>query len=679
MKRAGRLLWMAVACAAALMLAGNARADDVLERQLDQLVLLGYDQPDQALLRLERLSAKIAGSPKNLRALLFAQAQIEAMRGNGAPKARALADRLRAQSSDSGQADLVGAIVAETAFQLDTAGALASRALSAMEPACAPAADIPAACDYRSVWLALRMSKRFQDYTGAYAHADALSLRALNLAERANDKYRLAVTLGAKAVALARQDDQAEADRVLARAHGLAEGSPATLVQVLMAEALVSDMRNRVDDSLRVRSKAAKLADQLGAVRAAARQRVNLSDTYLRLARPNDARRVALLALPVVQSFQDRRLERTLRLNLAMAYIALGQVAPALSEMNKGLALGEPGKAVDRQALELRELGEAMARAGQYKQALALYHEERALSAEARKIQRESALRELSLKYDSVNKQADLDLLQREKVLQRESLANHQLARQAWMAVLLLLSLSVVLAVIMVRRVRRTNRDLAASHALLRAQSERDPLTDLANRRHFMAVMQSQGPGHFEGALLMVDIDHFKHVNDHHGHAGGDVVICEVVRRINEAVRVKDLVVRWGGEEFLIFAPNVPTDQLEMMAQRVLVNVCAKPVHLPTGTLDISVSIGFASFPLPPHRVPLRWEQAVNLVDMALYTAKSQGRNRAIGITHVEVQDAGHLQEIEADFERARQNGLVELHQILGPGQTTSSMALASV
>ena len=94
-------------------------------------------------------------------------------------------------------------------------------------------------------------------------------------------------------------------------------------------------------------------------------------------------------------------------------------------------------------------------------------------------------------------------------------------------------------------------------------QSERDPLTNLANRRHFLSVMQAEqarggAEAGFDGALLLVDIDHFKHVNDSHGHAAGDIVLCEVARRLNEAVRGDDLVVRWGGEEFLVLALKVP-------------------------------------------------------------------------------------------------------------------------
>lgn len=684
MRRPGRI-WVGLACTVAFTLAGVAHAGDSLEQQLDRLVLLGYDQPDTALHKLAQLRADMVRSPHALNAALFAQAQIEAMRGSGAAPARALADELRAQASDTGQpalaaqADLVGAMAAETAYQIDTSGALSERALRVLEPACAAASGVPQGCDYRAVWLALNMSERFEDYAGAYARADALRLRALDLAERANDAYRLALTLSARALALTRQNDQVGAHRDLDRAYRLAGSSSNTQARVKMMDAMMADARHQPESGLRAQIEAVALADESGSKRLAAHQRVNLAYYFLKQNRPAEALRAAQQALPVVQAFGDQRIERTLRLNMALAHTALGDIKQAMLEMDKGRSLGESGKAVDREANELRELGEAMSKAGQPQQALTLFHEERALSAKAREVQRESAMKDLRIKYDSQRKQVDLELLQRDQLLQQEALANHALARQAWMAVALLMALSVVLAVVLVKRVREANRRLAVSHALLRAQSERDPLTDLANRRHFMAVMESGQAAHFEGALLMVDIDHFKHVNDRHGHAGGDVVICEVARRINEAVRAHDMVVRWGGEEFLIYASSVPVGQLELLAQRVLLNVSTRPVQLETGELEISVSIGFASFPLQPHRVSLRWEQAANLVDMALYTAKTQGRNRAIGITSVHVHEADRLREIETDFEQARQSGQVELQQILGPKQSTSGSAWGSV
>jgi diguanylate cyclase (GGDEF)-like protein len=246
-----------------------------------------------------------------------------------------------------------------------------------------------------------------------------------------------------------------------------------------------------------------------------------------------------------------------------------------------------------------------------------------------------------------------------------------------------------VLVALLYKRVRDINRRLAHNHAFLRAQSQRDPLTGLANRRglHEAAQKSTEDTGGvrhaFSGALLLVDIDHFKHVNDGHGHAAGDAALVEVARRLASVVRDNDLVARWGGEEFLIYMPGVAAPQAQALAERVLQAVGAGPVLLPaqagahaqpqplTGApakaLRVTVSVGYGCFPLPPARLPLTLERAINLADMALYTAKGQGRNRAVGVTAARADEDAALQLIEADFEQAWNDGRITLLRTPGP------------
>ena len=240
------------------------------------------------------------------------------------------------------------------------------------------------------------------------------------------------------------------------------------------------------------------------------------------------------------------------------------------------------------------------------------------------------------------------------------------------MGALLLLSLGLVVVTLV--RMRRAQARLTANQRLLRAQSERDPLTDLSNRRHFLAVMdqrtREQPDEGFEGALMMIDIDHFKNINDWHGHAAGDAVIVEVARRIRAAVRESDLVVRWGGEEFLVFSPALPGEDLALMADRVLRGIGGETIDTPAGPLRVTASIGFASFPLggaAGAELRLHWEQAVNWADMVLYKAKAEGRNRGVGITAVEAPNADMLASLLQDFDGACLNGQVQLRQLPGP------------
>jgi predicted signal transduction protein with EAL and GGDEF domain len=115
-------------------------------------------------------------------------------------------------------------------------------------------------------------------------------------------------------------------------------------------------------------------------------------------------------------------------------------------------------------------------------------------------------------------------------------------------------------------------------------------------------------------------------------------------------------------------APAPDAAMLQAMARRVLDAVALVPVPLPGGgTLRVTASVGYACFPLPPDLQPLSLDRAINLVDMALYTAKNQGRNNATGIVQAQAHDAAALQLLELDFDLARHEGRVLLERLNGP------------
>ena len=349
---------------------------------------------------------------------------------------------------------------------------------------------------------------------------------------------------------------------------------------------------------------------------------------------------------------------------------------PALYEGKQDLArveqLTRSAGLTALQATALREFDQALASAGDLRGALDLFKRERDLSTRVMQDNRAAALALLQQRNDRERKQRDIELLARDNELKTAALANRDTMLQVWAVAAVVLGLSAAAVGLLYRRVRETNRRLVASQAQLRVQSERDPLTNLANRRHFLSVMQAEqarggADAGFDGALLLVDIDHFKHVNDGHGHAAGDIVLCEVARRLNQAVRGDDLVVRWGGEEFLVLALKVPAAQAEQMAARILAVIGEQPVMVQGVAVRVTVSIGYARFPLPPDVLPIAWEQAINLADMALYTAKNQGRNRAVGIVAAQAPAAPELRAIEDDFDRAWHEGKIMLQVAPGP------------
>jgi two-component system, chemotaxis family, response regulator WspR len=192
---------------------------------------------------------------------------------------------------------------------------------------------------------------------------------------------------------------------------------------------------------------------------------------------------------------------------------------------------------------------------------------------------------------------------------------------------------------------------LERANVELRESAYTDSLTGLRNRRFFHEWQAEKiGTGSLtrvDGVppllLALMDVDHFKQVNDKLGHNAGDIVLKEVAQRLRSIARGDDFVVRWGGEEFLYVGLNYEGEALERQAQRILMAVGALPIPIEGGTppsLNITVSIGWTPWPwtdAPPEeeggaKPALGIERSLALADTAIYIAKRDGRNRAFGV-----------------------------------------------
>ena len=657
--------------------AGGAVAPALAER-IDVLTRDGYEHPEEALRALTHLRSEHEAAPEAQRLLLQAIGTVEALSGASA-RAAATADRLRALAVDdlSGRmqasADLVRAKMAEANGQTDVAANLAQSALTVLQADCrgaTPQSGVPEACDYRAVWTLLAVLERRARGLGVPVTATRHAQAALDLAEAAGDTRRQALNLSALALLAQGRGEPDAATWLLAQARRVGPtGDAAFQGRLFNIQAQLAALRGDKAGHMRALEEALALAVQSKSPRLETQMLVNLGDAYARQNRPADALRLAERALPIARRYNDVSTERVLVTNIGIAKIGVGRVADGRHDLARALELWQQTGEMGRQVQTLFEYGEALAQAGDARGALELYHRERALSAELMRVNRTIALKDLQSRNDAEARERDIELLSRDNALKTEALANRDLQQRIWWLLAAVMALASVLVALLYRRVREANRRLAASHLQLQAQSERDPLTNLANRRHFQAVMtarsaRSQG---FEGALLLVDIDHFKRINDGQGHATGDQVLVEVARRLNQAVRSDDLVVRWGGEEFLILAPSAAPEQIDQMALRVLNALGSEPVRIGKTSLQVTASIGYARFPLPPYTTDVPWEQAINLADMALYTAKNQGRNRAVGIVSTRASTREALREIEADFDQAWHAGRVTLLQTPGP------------
>ena len=178
-------------------------------------------------------------------------------------------------------------------------------------------------------------------------------------------------------------------------------------------------------------------------------------------------------------------------------------------------------------------------------------------------------------------------------------------------------------------RTKVLQEELVVQSRRLEALIFEDPLTGLANRRFIL----TQLAGHVSGArrhgrpvsIAMLDIDHFKAVNDHHGHAAGDHVLAAVTHALREHLRAEDQLGRLGGEEFLALLPDAGADAASATAEKLRAEVASSPVSYDGRELGVTISAGWATWGGEDA------EEFLRRADDALYDAKRGGRNRVAG------------------------------------------------
>ena len=195
--------------------------------------------------------------------------------------------------------------------------------------------------------------------------------------------------------------------------------------------------------------------------------------------------------------------------------------------------------------------------------------------------------------------------------------------------------------------VAERTRDLAEANRQLELASFTDPLTGLSNRRFLTSTIRPDvvqairnhreppaDPLHRDLVVYLLDLDHFKRLNDRAGHDAGDAVLVETARRLRGVVRASDLVVRWGGEEILVVSRWTDRAAGALLAERLLEAVGGEPFR--TGadrTSTLTCSIGWAPFPWSTEDPDaVLFEEVLSLADHALFLAKREGRNRAFGV-----------------------------------------------
>jgi len=398
----------------------------------------------------------------------------------------------------------------------------------------------------------------------------------------------------------------------------------------------------------------------------------NIGDLAIRTKRFEAGIQVLNEALVLAEETNDVLTEELIRFNLGFIDVHLGQYEQGLAAMQR--VADEARGAWSNSEFEklLGEYAEALTMANRHQQANEVLIEQRQLRESVFNTELQKNVTELQNLYDSKDKAQQIELLQRQNQLSDQLLENErqrQLILVLGVAVALLLS---ALAFYLYRSARRSNQALQHANAQLADQSLRDPLTGLLNRRAMQQELQRQEREQqpLSDAMVLLDIDYFKRINDHHGHSAGDEVIRAVAQRLLEICRDDDKVIRWGGEEFLIYLKNTDREALPRFVLRMLKAIGEKPVDTDSAGLSITATAGFISYPFGDlNQTEMDWEATLQLVDKALYAGKVHGRNQAWGIVSLNVPFAEAHKVLDTDLAKAIEKNFVSAITLHGPKQ----------
>ncbi|MDP9084118.1 MAG: GGDEF domain-containing protein [Pseudomonadota bacterium] len=437
-------------------------------------------------------------------------------------------------------------------------------------------------------------------------------------------------------------------------------GDEAALVEMEVQLADIADRRGDRAEERRASLAGLEHAERAGSSKWLELALLNLGDSYLKTRDFAESLKYSKQALPIMLRTNQRDDEQVTLFNEGLAYIGLGSIKAGQKLAEGAIARSLAGSdLLDAKEL-LKEYAEALEHAGYLMMAIQVYHRYEDLNEKFMTNTRQRAFLELSAQFDDERRARELELLRRDNALKVSEMHRQRLMQQ-FMAALAMFIAGICAALIWAfARGRRANRRL-------RFSSEHDPLTGLSNRRYFNEhVLAVDGERPVGGCVLLADLDHFKRINDTHGHPAGDAVLAAMSQRLSAALREDDKLVRWGGEEFLAVLRPMKPAQADLTAARLLHAVRREPVAWNGQLIRCTISIGYACFPIAGSATDISLDAAISLVDKALYEAKRRGRDRACLIKAVSACNEQELMAISSEFESATNDSRVQLVEILG-------------
>ena len=402
--------------------------------------------------------------------------------------------------------------------------------------------------------------------------------------------------------------------------------------------------------------------DDVGAI---AEAKMLLGSALVEHGDTQNGRKLLQEAMAFAQSSGQLKLMQEGRLALARAYMKEQSFELALAEARTGTVEARKHRDLREQISFLSLQLNAFVSVGEFKKALDIQSVIQQLREALLDSENKSAIEGLQAEIEVIRQSHTLEKLEESKQLALAQAEQEKLQTTlVWSISLAALLFTFLIwsrykqrqqTIILRREVRQQtltlqekNEELQAAYRTLEEVSLRDPLTSLYNRHY----LESQLPGEIRRSqfssnqstdtnkskqdllCLLIDIDHFKRINDDYGHIAGDKVLTSFAQVLKHVFRLTDLIIRWGGEEFLVVCRQSNREELPELAERCREMVASTPFDIGLEKpINITCSIGFSL--LPPDKkdnFDMAWERTFAVVDYALYAAKLSGRNGWVGV-----------------------------------------------
>ncbi len=453
-------------------------------------------------------------------------------------------------------------------------------------------------------------------------------------------------------------------------------GSKSLIATLFLNRGYAYDDIGRIDEAFESYLKALDVGREINSIHAVAVALINISDYFLRKEDYQRSEEYGRDALAASINAGEQSYVATANANIGMALAGRGLVTEGAEKVVAAIEIFEESNSLLDVESTLNDLARLYDHAGMYKEAFDAITRKMIVSERLYKSDRDKSVAELQEKFNAVQSKKRIESLEIENRINDFEIENLDLQHKVTALAATLIVIVLLLTILLYQKVKKTNRKLEDANSKLQIQSISDPLTGLLNRRSFLNLMKSRNsdvgrrssmPG-APNSLILLDVDNFKQVNDNYGHAAGDVVLIEISRRLKMIMRETDMILRWGGEEFLVFSKDVEASEAKLITKKILDAIGSKPICIGDKTITVTVSVG--GIPLPFGQLSeeeFDWSKALKLADMALYLGKVHGRNRGYFVDKILEPYDDIKENLEKDLAGAMENNLVAVEVITGP------------